>query len=306
MGWIPSFVAVAEHKSFTRAARALGVSTSAVSQAVARLERELGVALLVRTTRSVNLTDAGRTLLASASPALTSVASTLANLADGADRPSGVLRLNVPRLACRVALGPVLGAYVRAHPRMQVEVTVDDRNVDIVEQGYDAGVRLRESLEQDMACVRLSPPIRFVVVASKRYLAEHGTPRHPRELVKHSCIAWQSPTTLSRYRWEFELSGRTLEVAVNGPIATNDADLLVTCALDHLGLAYVAEHEAASELASGRLATVLDAYCPEVPGLFLYYPRAAQRIPKLSAFVECAQKLLQRPKLRPRASARSR
>jgi DNA-binding transcriptional LysR family regulator len=145
----------------------------------------------------------------------------------------------------------------------------------------------------------LTRPIRFVVVGSKRYLAARGRPKHPRELVEHACIGWRSPTTGELYRWEFERRGRALEVDVEGPITANDAELLVACAEQSLGLCYVAEHELGGRLAAGQLETVLDPFCPEVPGLFLYYPRAAQRVPKLAAFVEVARAALRAPRTRP-------
>jgi DNA-binding transcriptional LysR family regulator len=291
---LPVFLAVAEQKSFTAAARLLRVSPSAVSQAIARLERELGATLVLRTTRSVNLTEAGARLAAEARPALGVVEVALDAIAQKSGEPQGVLRLNVPRLACQIALPPLLAQYAQRHPEMRVDVTVEDRNVDIVREGFDAGIRLREAVEKDMVTVRLSPPIRFVVVGSKRYLAARGRPKHPRELVDHACIAWRCPTSGELYRWEFEQRGRALEVDVDGPISSNDADVLSACAELGLGLAYVAEHEVRARLRAGKLETVLEPFCPEVPGLFLYYPRAAQRVAKLAAFVEVARNVLLR------------
>lgn len=281
------FVAVAKRLSFSAAARDLGVSTPAVSQAVARLERELSAALLTRTTRSVNLTDAGARLAAEAGPAIAAAGTALAAASSSRREPSGVLRLNVPRLAARSSIAPLIAAYVEAYPEMRVEVAVDDRNVDIVKEGFDAGVRLMEAVEKDMVTVRISGPIRFVILASPGYLAKHGRPKHPRELVEHTCLAWRSPTTGQIYRWEFEQRGRSFEVDVPSRISTSDADLLVACASEGLGLTYVAEHEARAELERGALVTVLEAFTPEVPGLFLYYPRASQKVPKLAALVAC-------------------
>lgn len=291
LGQLPVFLAVAEHKSFTRAAKRLGVSPSAVSQAIARLERELGVTLVLRTTRSVNLSDVGARLADQARPLLGALDVALETLARS-DAPRGVLRLNVPRLACQVVLAPLLATYCRQFPEMRVDVAVEDRNVDIVRHGFDAGIRLQEAIEKDMISVRLTPPIRFVVVGSKRYFAARGRPKHPRELVEHACIGWRSPTTGELYRWEFERRGRALEVDVDGPITANDGELLVACAEQGLGLCYVAEHELGTRREAGKLETVLDAFCPVVPGLFLYHPRAAQRVPKLAAFIEIARAAL--------------
>jgi len=287
---LPVFVEVAERRSFSAAARALGLSVSAVSQAVTRLEAELGTSLLVRTTRSVNVTDAGARLLGDAGPAVVAAFAAMSTIRATRQEPEGVLRLNVPRLASGI-LRPVLAQYARTYPAVRTDVFVDDRNVDIVAEGFDAGVRLREAVQKDMITVRLTPPFRFVVVASKRYLAKRGTPSHPRELVRHDCLAWTSPTTGELWRWEFEHRGRDIEVAVDGPVRSTDADLLAMCAEDHLGLAYVSEPDVKAQLASGKLERVLEAYCPEVPGLFLYYPRALRRVPKLAAFVACARAL---------------
>jgi DNA-binding transcriptional LysR family regulator len=288
---LPVFLAVAEKKSFTRAGLELGISASAVSQSIQRLEKEMGAPLLVRTTRSVNLTELGKRLAADAKPAVERMAAALGSVQNDDRAPSGVLRLNVPRLACHVVLPPILGAFARKHPRVHVDVTVDNRNVDIVADGFDAGIRLREAVEKDMVAVRLSPAMRFVVVAAKRYLTNHPRPQHPRALVEHACLGWRSPTSGTLWRWEFKDGKRPIEVAVNGPLSSSDPDLLLRAARDGLGLTYVAEHEARSDLAAGRLVSVLDEFCPEVYGLFLYYPRAARQVPKLAAFVECARQV---------------
>lgn len=285
---MPVFLEVAERRSFSGAARALGLSVSAVSQAVTRLEDEVGTSLLVRTTRSVNVTEAGARLVTDVGPAVAAASAALSTLKETRSEPAGVLRLNVPRIACGI-LQPILAKYARTYPSVRIDVFVDNRNVDIVAEGFDAGVRLREAIQKDMITVRLTGPVRFVVVASKRYLAQHGRPSHPRELVRHDCLAWRSPTTGELWRWEFEHRGRDIEIAVDGPVRSNDADLLATCAEDHLGIAYLDEHVVRSQLAAGKLERVLEEFCPEVPGLFLYYPRALRKVPKLAAFVACAR-----------------
>jgi DNA-binding transcriptional LysR family regulator len=296
---LPVFLAVAEAKSFTRAARALGISPSAASQAVVRLERELDAVLLVRTTRSVNLTDAGRLLAERARSGLELVSAALSAAGTKTETPTGRLRLNVPRIACRTTLPPLLARYAELHPHVQVEVTADDRNIDIISEGFDAGVRMREAVQKDMVAVRFSPPQRFVVAGSPAYFAKHGRPRHPGDLVNHACAAWRSPTSGELWRWEFEHRGRPLDVAVDGPLTGTDAELLVGCAREGLGLTYTPSDYVEADLASGRLETVLDPYCIEISGLFLYYPRAAARVPKLAAFVACAKAMLAKAPLTP-------
>src|SRR6185369_12717965 len=254
---LPIFVAVAELRSFTAAARRLGLSTSAASQAVVRLETELGVILLNRTTRSVNVTDAGARLLDEVAPALRVASAALANAKTERQGLSGSLRLNVPRIACRVGLPSLLAEYARRHPEVRVEVEVEDRQVDIVKEGFDAGIRAHASIHKDMIEVRLTPPVHFAVVGSKRYFARHPKPKHPRDLVHHACLGWRSLAGGSEYRWEFNDKGRELEVA---------------CAERDLGLAFVVESEARRALEAGALETALDAYATSVDGLFLYFP----------------------------------
>jgi DNA-binding transcriptional LysR family regulator len=289
---LPIFIAVAELRSFTAAARRLRLSTSAASQAIARLETELGVTLLHRTTRSVNVTEAGARLLEEAAPALRAATDALANAKTERQGLSGSLRLNVPRIACRVGLPTVLAEYARRHPEVRVEVAVEDRQVDIVKEGFDAGIRARASIHKDMIEMRLTPPIRFAVVGSKRYFARHPKPKHPRDLVHHACLGWRPLGGNSEYRWEFSEKGRDLEVAVHGPLISNDTELLVACAERDLGLAFVVESEARRELAAGAVETALDDYATSVDGLFLYFPTSARGAPKLRALVECARQSL--------------
>src|SRR5262245_24444554 len=291
-GRLPIFIAVATRGSFSGAASELGISPSAASQAVARLEAELGVTLLVRTTRSVRVTDAGARLVDQTAQAILATHDALAGMADVHAKPIGPLRLSVPRVAVRCGLRRVLTAFATAHPDVIVDVTVDDRLVDIVKDGFDAGVRARESVQKDMIVTRLTDPIRFVVVGSPRYLAVQGRPKRPHDLTAHRCLGWHSLSSAAPYRWEFQDRGRDLEVAVNGPIASNDADILIGAALDGVGLAYVTEREVEAHVASGELVTVLDRFANEVSGLFLYYPSAGRRIPKLCAFAQCARETL--------------
>jgi DNA-binding transcriptional LysR family regulator len=285
-----AFVTVAERRSFTAAAAVLRVSPSAVSQAVRRLEREVGTTLLARTTRSVRPTDAGIALLERAGPALREAIDALEGTLAGKGAIAGRLRLTVPRIAVPMVITPALPRLLKAHPALDLEISVDDRLVDIVAEGFDAGVRLSESLEADMVGIRLTDPFRFVVVGSPRYLREHGAPAHPRDLARHACIGYRGQTSGVLYRWEFEHQKKEIAIAVTGRVTTNDAALMVQAARDGLGLAYVDEPSVAADLKSGRLRVVLEPYSAAVPGFFLCCPTRSRDIPKLRAFVEAARR----------------
>lgn len=286
---LQTFLLVARHRSFSGAARELGVSTSAVSQAVRQLEEQLRVALFIRTTRSVSLTDAGRRLLDSAGPA---IAQALAALTEVAAQPGelvGKLRLSVPRAAIPYVIGPVLPVFRARHPRVEVEIVGEDRFVDIVAEGYDAGVRLSEAIERDMVHVRLTESFRFVVVAAPKYLARHGTPKRPEDLLRHECFTFRSQSTGALYAWELERGRRNWRVPVRGGIISNDSALRIALVEEGLGLTYAYEPMVALSLRQGRLTRVLEAYAPTVPGFFLYFPSRAQRSPALRAFIDVAR-----------------
>jgi len=212
--------------------------------------------------------------------------------AGSAGRVTGTLRLTLGGIAVPLVVEPVLPELLRRHPGLSVEVSVEDRFVDIVEQRFDAGVRLSESIEPDLAAVRLTPPFRFVVVGSPAYLTARGTPRRPDDLLAHDAIVFRSPTTGALQRWDLERRGRTRLVAVKGRVTCDDARLLVRGALDGLGLAYVDEHSVRPHLAAGELREVLPDWAPEVPGFFLYFPRRSQGQPKLRAFLDVAREVL--------------
>jgi DNA-binding transcriptional LysR family regulator len=283
------FLAVARLRSFTGAARELGVSTSAVSQAIRQLEERTRVVLLTRTTRSVSLTEAGRRLVESAGPGL---AQTLAAVDEASARPGemvGRLRLSVPQSAVRFVITPVLPAFRARHPRVEVEVVVEERFVDIVAEGYDAGVRLSEAIERDMVQVRLTDEFRFVVVGASSYLARHGTPERPEDLLAHECLTFRSQSTGALYAWELERGRRNWRVPVRGGVVTNDGALRIALAEQGAGLTYVFEPAVAEALRKGKLRRVLEPYAPTVPGFFLYFPSRAQSSPALKAFVEVAK-----------------
>ncbi|MBN8227964.1 LysR family transcriptional regulator [Corallococcus macrosporus] len=285
------FLAVARLRSFSGAARELGVSTAAVSQSVRQLEEQLRVVLLTRTTRSVSLTDTGRRLVEEAGP---SVGQTLAALREVSARPGeavGRVRLTVLTAAVPYVIAPVVPTFRARHPRVELEVVVEDRLVDIVAEGYDAGVRLSEAIERDMVQVRLTDAFRFVVVGSPAYLQRHGTPQKPEDLLRHECITFRSQTTGNLYPWELERGRRNWRVPVRGGVVSNDLHLPAALAEAGVGLAYAFEPVVAEPLRTGRLVRVLEAYAPVVPGFFLYYPSRAQRSAPLRLFVEAAREL---------------
>lgn len=291
---LQAFLAVARLRSFSSAARELGVSRSAISQAVRQLELQLGVVLLLRTTRSVSLTDAGRKLVETTGPALGQVLGALTEVSARPGEAVGRLRLSVPRTAVPFVIEPVLPTFRARHPRVEVEVIVEERLVDIVGEGFDAGVRLSEAIERDMVQVRLTDPFRFVVVGAPRHLERHGTPQRPEDLLRHECLAFRSQTTGTLYAWELERGRRHWRVPVRGSVVTNDHMVAVSLAAEGLGLAYAFEPAVMDLLRSKRLVRVLEAYAPTVPGYFLYFPSRAQSSAPLRLFFEAARELARR------------
>jgi DNA-binding transcriptional LysR family regulator len=283
---LSTFLLVAERQSFSAAAAALGISRSAVSQAVQGLERSLGTSLFVRTTRSVRLTDAGARLFATAGPALQQANDALAAVRAGEQETSGTVRITVPHIAVPVVVSPALPTLRARFPKLTIEIVADDRLTDIVTERFDAGIRLDERLERHMVSVRVSKPFRFLVVASPRYLAAHGRPTHPRDLMEHECIGYRGATLGVLYRWEFERRGREITVQVPSNIITSDAALGVRAAVDGLGFAYCDEFSAAPYLARKELEVVLEDYLVRVPGLFLYFPERSRTQPKLRALID--------------------
>jgi DNA-binding transcriptional LysR family regulator len=284
---LPAFLAVVEHGGFTRAARSLGVSPSAVSQAVRALEASVGAPLLLRTTRSVSATEVGEQLLRRAAPAVKQVGEALEAAATPRGELSGSLRLTVPAIALPHVVMPMVERFSARHPRVLVDLSVENRLVNIVTERFDAGVRLEEVLARDMVTTRLSGPFRFVVVASPEYLSARGTPRHPRELASHSLIGYRSPTNGALIPWDLERRGVVHKVPMHGPLCTNHEGVLLDAALRGLGMSYVAETTAADALGKGRLRVVLEAWAPEVPGFFLYYP-SRKTSANLRAFISAA------------------
>lgn len=288
---LQAFLEVARQRSFSSAARELGVSRSAVSQAVRQLEEQLRVVLLVRTTRSVSLTEAGKRLVASAGPAFGQVLSAFNEVSAQPGEMVGRVRLSVPRDAVHLLVDRVLPTFRKRHPHIDVEIAAEDRLVDIVEQGYDAGVRLSEGIERDMVRVRLTKAFRFVIVGTPEYFAQRGTPERPEDLLRHECITFRSPTTGALYAWELERGRRTWHLPVRGGIVVNDGLLCASIAKLGLGLAYAPEPSVRDELRTGQLASVLGTFAPKVPGYFFYYPSRAQGSTPLRLFIETAKEL---------------
>lgn len=280
------FLAVAEARNFRRAAERLGVTRSAISQSLRKLEDRLGVALVQRTTRSVSLTQAGERLLSRISPALAEVGAALEEAADLDGSPSGRLRLAVSSIAEWFLAGPLFATFTEACPDVQLDVTVTDEEFDIVAAGYDAGVRLGEIIEQDMIAVPASADQRQIVVAAPAYLARHGAPAHPRELVRHRCIGWRPAPDVAPYRWEFEEDGRAFAVTLEPQVTTNDMRVMLRTACAGGGLTFGVEETFRPYLERGELVALLEDYCPPFPGFFLYFPRRRNLAPKLRALVD--------------------
>ncbi len=282
---LAAFAAVARHRSFRRAGAELTLSTSAVSYAIRALEERLGVGLFHRTTRSVALTEAGQRLLDRLQPALGQVHDALEEMNHFRAAPAGLLRINATRAAVHTQLGPRLASFLRAHPDVRLEVAQDDGLVDIVAEGYDAGVRLHEFVPEDMVAVPLGPPLRGLIVASPAYLRERDVPQHPRELVDHECVRFRFASG-HLYKWQFERDGQALDIDVPGRLTLGDQHTILQAVLDGLGLAYVLEDAARPCLEDGRLVAVLQDWSEPFAGWVLYYPRQRQMSSALRAFVD--------------------
>jgi DNA-binding transcriptional LysR family regulator len=281
-----AFWKVAQHRGFSAAAAALEVSPSALSQAIRTLETRLGVRLLNRTTRSVSLTEAGEAYLSRIGPALADVLEAGEQLHALQGRPSGLLRINSARISIAMVLQPLLAGFLKAYPEVQIELTNDEGYVDIVERGFDAGVRMGESVQKDMVAVPLGGPVTVAVVGSPDYFKRHPAPRHPSDLVNHNCVRFRFSGSGAIYKWEFTVDERIVEYEVGGSLTISDSTFTVEAALDGIGLAYTFDALVTEHLKSKRLKRVLGAQSPSFPGFNLYYPSRRQQPSKLKAFVE--------------------
>jgi DNA-binding transcriptional LysR family regulator len=280
-----AFMAVAEHRSFRRAADLLGITRSTLSHAVRGLEDTVGARLLHRTTRSVSLTEAGERLLGRLDPLVSDLDAALEEVAGEQGHTTGTLRINGGENAIRLLLQTVVPAFLARYPGVELDLAADGRLVDIVEHGFDAGVRLGEAVPKDMVAVRFGPDMRFLAVAAPEYLAAHPAPKTPDALMQHHCIRQRLPSG-KRYRWEFLKRRQEVAIDVPGALTLDNNQLIVEAAIDGLGIAYVPEPYARAALHDGRLVAVLEDWCPTIPGLFLYFPRTRHMSTSLRAFID--------------------
>jgi DNA-binding transcriptional LysR family regulator len=288
------FVAVAEAKGFRAAGERLGLSHSAVSQALRRLEERVGVPLVRRTTRSVHLTEAGERLYASVRPALNEVRAAVAAVGELAHQPRGTLRIHVTFGAETYISGPLLAGFLASYPGVRLDLALGEAPVDIVAGGYDAGIRLGEVIDRDMIAVPVSGDIRLVVVGAPPYFDRHPPPEHPRDLAKHECIGWHATPEASPYRWEFTEGGRDFSVAVSARVITTDPAMNIRLALEGVGVTMVREDRVRDDIARGALVAVLDEFSTPFPGYYLYYPQRRHASPALRAFVEYVRSVRRR------------
>jgi DNA-binding transcriptional LysR family regulator len=287
---LKAFQAVAEHRSFRRAADLMGVSRSSLSHTVRTLEQRLGTRLLHRTTRSVSLTESGERLLLRLSPLLSDLESVLEDASSAEGKITGRLRINGSEGAVRLLLQTVVPRFLALHDDVELDLVAEGRLVDIVEQGFDAGVRLREAVPQDMIAIPVDNELRFLAVASPDYLRGRVAPKAPDDLAFHQCIKQRLPSG-KLYRWEFQQHGQDMAVDVPGALTLDSSQLMVEAAVDGLGIAYVPESYALAYLKDGRLVTVLEEWCPRIPGLCLYYPNNRRVPPSLRAFIDLLREL---------------
>lgn len=279
------FLAVARHRSFRRAAGNLGVSPSAVSQAVRTLEARVGVALFVRTTRSVGLTEAGQRFLDRAGPAFEELIAAGDAARDLGQRPAGLLRLSVPRSVVPLLLEPVIASFCQAYPNIELEIAANDEMIDLAAGGFDAGIRLGQSIAADMVVVRLTPPFPFIVVGSPDYLEHHGRPERVEDLRRHACLRLRRTNGVIA-PWSFAGGSGMIEAVVSGPLIAHDFTTLLGAAVRGVGLAQMPQPLAQRAIAEGKLEPLLEGVGLMTPGVFLYHPGKRQILPKLRAFID--------------------
>jgi DNA-binding transcriptional LysR family regulator len=281
-----AFLAVARERSFTRAAKKAGLSQSALSHTIRQLEERLGVRLLTRTTRAVAPTEAGQRLLDSIGPSFDEIETQVAALSELRDKPAGTIRIAASDYAISSVLWPKLKKFLLGYPDIKIELARDNGLTDIVTQRFDAGVRMGEQLAKDMISVRIGPDIRFAVVGAPSYFKRCPEPTRPDDLVRHNCITDRHPTSGGIWAWEFEERGKDIRIRTDGQLIFNNSYDVVTAALDGFGLAYVPEDFALPHIAKGKLKRVLEKFCPNWDGFYLYYPSRRQSSPAFIAVVE--------------------
>jgi len=279
------FLVIADERSFTKASIKLGVSQSALSHAMRRLEAKLGLRLLTRTTRSVAPTEAGERLIETLGPALAEIDARIVSLTELRERPAGTIRITTSEHAARTLLWPAIDRLTAEHPDIRVELNVESGLTDIVAERFDAGVRLGERLEQDMIAMRIGPRLRMATVAAPAYLERRGRPKTPHDLAQHACINLRMMSG-SVYAWEFDKDGRELKVRVDGQLLFNDVELIAAAAVAGHGLAHLVEDRVAPLLASRALVRLLEDWCEPFEGYYLYYPSRRQPSPAFSLLLE--------------------
>jgi DNA-binding transcriptional LysR family regulator len=282
---VEAFLSVAQHRSFRKAAVELGVTPSAMSQAVRTLEARVGAALFIRTTRSVGLTEAGERFLARAKPAFEELVAAGEMARDLGQRPAGLLRLTAPRAVVPILLESLIASFCQAYPEVEVEIAASADLVDIAAEGFDAGVRMGQFIAADMVAVRLSPPFPFVVVGSPEYLRQRGRPERIDDLRAHACLRIRRSNG-SIAPWSFVNGNTPIEAVVSGPLIAGDFPTMLGAAMEGMGLAQLPGPVAAGPVEAGKLVYVLEPFAPMAPGMFLYYPSRHQMMPKLRAFID--------------------
>jgi DNA-binding transcriptional LysR family regulator len=282
---VEAFLRVAQYRSFRRAAAELGVTPSAISQAVRALEARVGAALFIRTTRSVGLTEAGARFLSRAKPAFEELVAASEVARDLGQRPTGLLRLTVPRAVVPILLEPLIASFCQAYPEVEVEIAAGEELVDLAAKGFDAGVRMGQFIATDMVAVRLTPPFPFMVVGSPDYLRRHGRPERIDDLRQHACLRIRRSNG-SIAPWSLVDGNKTVEAIVSGPLIAHDFPTMLGAAVEGMGLAQVPAPIATSLVKTGKLVQVLKSFAPMAPGVFLYYPSRHQTMPKLRAFID--------------------
>lgn len=283
-----AFAAIVEHGSFARAAKHLGMSSSALSQTIRLLESRLGVQLLNRTTRSVAPSAIGQRLYERLGPTMLELDAAVTEAVGAAGRAAGLLRINTPGVAATKLISPRLGRFYRAYPDVKLDIVIDDGLSDIVADRCDAGIRGGERLEKDVVAIRLTADMEMMAVATPDYLNRHGVPKIPADLLAHACINWRYPGSSAVYRWEFEKDGKSFEMSVNGPLTSSMQEVVLEGALQGLGILYTYNDDRiVSAIEEGRLQRVLTGWSPKFPGLFLYYSSRRSPTPALRAFINC-------------------
>lgn len=294
---LEAVLAVAHHRRFRVAATELGMSTSALSHTIAALETRIGVRIFNRTTRSVSLSEAGEQFVAQVTPAVTAIRGAIELASSQHELPSGTLRINTAVGAAQQLMTPIMLEYLRRYPQMKLDIVTEGRLIDIVREGFDAGIRLAESVPRDMIAVPLGPEQRFAVVGAPAYFADHPPPRSPSDLAAHRCIRSRLPSG-GLYRWEFQRHGESLSVDVQGPLTLGDPTLMLEAARAGVGLTYLTEWNVAADLAAGRLRRVLEDWTPPFPGLCLYHPSRRQVPAGLRALIDLIRELRDRAVMR--------